>query len=205
MMRQLANTAAAAAAEDGGEALQSTIESSVDEDEAEEAEDGGKKTTSTTDSSSSRTGGDTKRSSTPGASEGREPRQQQQPQLAQLQEAWQEQAKKMGLIGALVALAYPDRIAQRKASGSSSSSSRAQFQLSGGATTKLWDSRDPLAEAEYIAIAELSQGKGGDNDVIRLGAALTRRAIQTYLQQEIQVRATRGDKGKKCGTQHHRP
>ncbi|KIY98238.1 ATP-dependent helicase HrpB [Monoraphidium neglectum] len=98
-------------------------------------------------------------------------------------EAWQDQALRRGLVGALVALAYPDRIAQRRDAGSSGG--RATFVLSSGRPVRLLDPGDPLKDAQYIAVAELSGGRDGRNDAARLGAALTLSAIKTHLASEI--------------------
>lgn len=46
--------------------------------------------------------------------------------------AWREQRQRSGLVGALLALAYPDRIARRQSGGGSGGSRGASFMLSAG-------------------------------------------------------------------------
>ncbi|GAX73820.1 hypothetical protein CEUSTIGMA_g1271.t1 [Chlamydomonas eustigma] len=96
-------------------------------------------------------------------------------------EAWTSQMLKECLVGALVAFAYPDRIARRK---EISSSGRATFLMADDREASLLISGDPLSTvAEYLAVAEL----GGSNhavdrkDVIYLAAPLTNQAITRYL------------------------
>lgn len=57
--------------------------------------------------------------------------------MFEFSEAWQSQAAKRGLVGALVALAYPDRIAQRK-DGGGTSGGRATFVMSTGGHGARW-------------------------------------------------------------------
>lgn len=69
--------------------------------------------------------------------------------------------------GALLALAFPDRIAQRRARGS--------YRLAGGRGATL-DAADALAGAEFLVVAELDDV--GDNARIRLAAAIARSDIE---------------------------
>lgn len=54
--------------------------------------------------------------------------------------AWRRQMGKEGLAGALVALAYPDRIAQRQ----NRSNKRSAFVLNSGRTVRVFNEEDPL-------------------------------------------------------------
>ena len=99
-------------------------------------------------------------------------------------EAWTAQAARKGLAGALVALAYPDRIAQAKG-GASSNGGRAAFTLASGRAVRLLDPSDPLSRADYVAVADLTAGRDGRSDAIALGAALTLNAIRTHLKDDI--------------------
>ncbi|MBB4284391.1 ATP-dependent helicase HrpB [Roseospira goensis] len=67
--------------------------------------------------------------------------------------------------GALLALAYPDRIARRRAGPQAG-----RFQLSGGRGVTL-DPADPLAAADWLAVADLSDRPGAEARV-RLAAPL---------------------------------
>ncbi|KAI8469773.1 MAG: ATP-dependent helicase C-terminal-domain-containing protein [Monoraphidium minutum] len=98
-------------------------------------------------------------------------------------DAWTGQAARRGLVGALVALAYPDRIAQRRDAGAGGG--RAAFVLSSGRPVRLLQPDDPLKDAPYIAVAELSGGRDGRNDAATLAAALSLGAIRTHLAAEI--------------------
>uniref|UniRef100_A0A383V6U4 ATP-dependent helicase HrpB n=1 Tax=Tetradesmus obliquus TaxID=3088 RepID=A0A383V6U4_TETOB len=98
--------------------------------------------------------------------------------------SWQQQLRKPGLLGALVAAAYPDRIAQLKPG----SGGKPSYTLSTGRVVTLPSAGDPLAGQQYIAAAELQAGRDGRNDRVVLGAALTQAAIQAYLKDEIQDR-----------------
>jgi ATP-dependent helicase HrpB len=77
------------------------------------------------------------------------------PAVARLREAARDIARRFGLgpgggaadAGALLALAYPDRVAKRRPGG------RGSFLLANGRGAMLRDS-DPLAGADYLAIAE---------------------------------------------------
>jgi len=69
--------------------------------------------------------------------------------------------------GALLALAFPDRIAQRRARGS--------YRLAGGRGATL-DAADALAGAEFLVVAELDDV--GDNARIRLAANIERSDIE---------------------------
>ena len=69
--------------------------------------------------------------------------------------------------GVLLALAFPDRIAQRRARGS--------YRLAGGRGATL-DVADALAGAEFLVVAELDDV--GDNARIRLAASIERSEIE---------------------------
>jgi hypothetical protein len=86
---------------------------------------------------------------------------------------WVEQLQRDALVGVLLALAYPDRIAQRAQRGSS----RATYTLSAGRNARLLAADDPLQLSEFIAIAELGGGRDGRNDVVQLAAGLSKSAI----------------------------
>jgi len=77
-------------------------------------------------------------------------------------------------VGPLVALAYPDRIAQRRGSG--------KYRLSGGGGAIL-DPSDPLAAQDFLAIADLD---GAARDArIYLAAPLTKAALEDTFAQDI--------------------
>lgn len=129
MMRQLRSAtvaaAAAAAAGDATAADETVDESAGDEDEADDSEGDAWSSVDSTDTTDappppaaavSRSGG--------GGGGGQSPQD--------FARAWQAQAARRGLAGALVALAYPDRIAQRK-DGGGSGGGRASFVLASGA------------------------------------------------------------------------
>ena len=79
-------------------------------------------------------------------------------------------------VGALVALAYPDRIAERR-SGSDS-----RFRLSNGKGAAL-PAEDALCDEPYLAIAEIS---GATRDArIRLAAPISAATIEHLFQEEI--------------------
>jgi ATP-dependent helicase HrpB len=86
---------------------------------------------------------------------------------------WVEQLQRDAVLGVLLALAYPDRIAQRVQRGSA----RAAYTLSLGRNARLLEPDDPLQLSEFIAIAELGGGKDGRNDVVQLAAGLSKSAI----------------------------
>jgi ATP-dependent helicase HrpB len=81
--------------------------------------------------------------------------------------------------GKLLALAYPDRIAQRRPGGTG------QFRLSQGSGAKL-DPADPLAREEFLAVAELD----GDRREARifLAAPLLRGEIEEAFAEQIETR-----------------
>lgn len=102
-------------------------------------------------------------------------------------EALDAQIRREGLVGALVALAYPDRIARRK----DRASARASFLMADGRLARLPMIDDPLGSpaVQYLAIAELRGGGSGGssstdigrNDNIALAAALSTTGIDRYL------------------------
>jgi hypothetical protein len=93
------------------------------------------------------------------------------------------QLAKQGLLGALVAAAYTDRIAQlRPGSG------RPAYTLASGRVVALPSASDPLAGQRYVAVAELQAGRDGRNDAITLGAGLPSSAIDTFLADEVAQR-----------------
>jgi ATP-dependent helicase HrpB len=67
-------------------------------------------------------------------------------------------------VGLAVALAYPDRIARRRANGP-------RYLTAAGAGAVL-DAHDPLARSEWIAIADLDLQPAGGDARVRLAAAL---------------------------------
>ncbi|KAG2489315.1 hypothetical protein HYH03_012147 [Edaphochlamys debaryana] len=106
--------------------------------------------------------------------------------------AWRDQMVREGLVGALVAAAYPDRIAERK----DRSNTRAAFTLSSGQVVRLPSDSDPLSSAPYLAVAEIGgvarsaawRRDGGGNDMVRAAAGLSLAAIEGYLKEMIQER-----------------
>ncbi|GLI61368.1 hypothetical protein VaNZ11_003732 [Volvox africanus] len=113
---------------------------------------------------------------------------------------WQDQLLREGLVGALVAAAYPDRIAER----SRRPNSRPAFTLSTGQVVRLPSEDDPLGQFEYLAVAEIGGvgpaagwrrggggaggGGGARNDTVRAAAGLTSLAIERYLSDMVQER-----------------
>ena len=79
-------------------------------------------------------------------------------------------------IGALVALAYPDRIAERRPGGES------RYRLSNGKGGVL-PAEDALRDAPYLAIAELTGATRGAR--IRIAAPLSAAAIEHLFEAEI--------------------
>jgi len=77
--------------------------------------------------------------------------------------------------GALLALAYPDRIAERRG--------QARYRLSGGGGAYLADT-DPLASAPYLAVAETDGA--ADDARIYLAAPIARDAIDAIFADQIQ-------------------
>jgi len=75
-----------------------------------------------------------------------------------------------GDSGALLSMAYPDRIGQRRASGESG-----RFLLSGGRGVVV-DERDPLAGADWLAVADIADQPGAEGKV-RLAAPLDGAAV----------------------------
>jgi ATP-dependent helicase HrpB len=77
--------------------------------------------------------------------------------------------------GVLLALAYPDRIAQKRGG-------LGRFRMASGAGAVLGE-HDPLAKAEFIAIGLLD---GAQNDAkVYLGAVLTRAEIEVHFKDQI--------------------
>ncbi|TAN56512.1 MAG: ATP-dependent helicase HrpB, partial [Rhodospirillales bacterium] len=81
--------------------------------------------------------------------------------------------------GRLVALAYPDRIAQRRGG-------RGLYRLSGGRGGKL-NEDDPLAGEEFLAVAHLD-GAGADGRIF-LAAPITRGELEQDFESELSERA----------------
>ncbi len=77
--------------------------------------------------------------------------------------------------GILTALAYPDRIAQRRGPGG-------KYRLSGGGGAML-DPGDPLAAQEFLAVAEL--GGSGREGQVYLAAPVTQAEIETMFAADI--------------------
>ncbi|KAF5842574.1 ATP-dependent helicase C-terminal-domain-containing protein [Dunaliella salina] len=94
--------------------------------------------------------------------------------------AWRLQAGRDGLVGALVAFAYPDRLAIRRGGVGTKSVS---FAMSGGSNVRLLSDRDPLGQtAEFLAIAELQGSRdSSSNDIVRQGAPLSAGAVDRFL------------------------
>lgn len=82
-----------------------------------------------------------------------------------------------GLAGEVLALAYPDRIAQRR-------DGLGRFLLSGGGGAKL-PPTDRLAAADFLSVAELGGGKTAEPTIF-LAAPLTREQIETALGESVQ-------------------
>ncbi len=80
-----------------------------------------------------------------------------------------------GDAGILTALAYPDRIAQRRGPGG-------KYRLSGGGGGSL-DPSDPLAAQEFLAVADL--GGSGREGQIYLAAPVTQAEIETVFAADI--------------------
>jgi ATP-dependent helicase HrpB len=72
-------------------------------------------------------------------------------------------------VGLAVALAYPDRIARRRAGGP-------RYLTTSGAGAQL-DAHDPLAHSEWIAIADLDLQPTGGDALVRLAAAIDREDV----------------------------
>jgi ATP-dependent helicase HrpB len=81
--------------------------------------------------------------------------------------------------GILAALAYPDRIAQRRGG-------RGLYRLSGGRGGKL-DENDPLCSDEFLAVAHLD-GAGADGRIF-LAAPMTLAELEQDFESELQERA----------------
>jgi ATP-dependent helicase HrpB len=75
--------------------------------------------------------------------------------------------------GALLALAYPDRIGQRRAGGTGDTAGR--FLLSGGRGVVV-DEADPLAGADWLAVADIADRQGAEG-LVRLAAPLDGAAV----------------------------
>lgn len=83
--------------------------------------------------------------------------------------------------GILLALAYPDRIARRRAGRT------AAYQLSNGRTGVL-DESDPLRAAEWLAVADVGGRSGSAEDRIHLGTALSPTALLRELPDLVRTR-----------------
>lgn len=79
--------------------------------------------------------------------------------------------------GALLALAYPDRIAQQRQTGS--------YRLSNGRGATL-PTTDPLAHQPFLVAAELEGGK--DNATIRLAAAISLGEIRQFMKHRLVIK-----------------
>ena len=93
--------------------------------------------------------------------------------------------------GMLIARAFPEWIGRRRNGGSTI------YQLSGGGAAAL-EENDPLRREEFLAVARLDGGTGG-NALIRLALPIDRESIETYFAGEIALRRTAlfdGDSGK---------
>ncbi len=78
-------------------------------------------------------------------------------------------------VGALVALAWPDRVAQQRGGDG-------RYRFAGGGGGRL-DPEAPLVAARWLAVAEVS-GRGAD-PAIRLAARLTRADIETVFADQV--------------------
>lgn len=84
-------------------------------------------------------------------------------------------------VGILLAGAYPDRIARRRAGWGGA------YQLSNGRTALL-DESDPLCAAEWLAVADVGGRSGSAEDRIHLGAALSPAALLRELPDLVRTR-----------------
>lgn len=80
----------------------------------------------------------------------------------------------VGAAGELLALAYPDRIGQRRGAG--------RFRLSGGGGASL-DEADPLAASDFLVVAELGGGAGDAR--IFLAALITLTEVENEFSADI--------------------
>ncbi|KAL6757442.1 ATP-dependent helicase HrpB [Haematococcus lacustris] len=103
--------------------------------------------------------------------------------------AWLKQAGRTDLIGALVALAYPDRLATLV----ENEGERVTFCVSGGGTVRLPSNEDPLGETtQILAIAEMVGARegSGQHDMIALAAPLSLKTIKDQLSHLVQTYTT---------------
>jgi ATP-dependent helicase HrpB len=79
-------------------------------------------------------------------------------------------AREVHDVGAVVAAAYPDRIAQARGGG--------RFRLRAGRGVVL-AGNDPLIDAPFLVVADLGPGpRGRDDDAVRLAAAIDQRDVE---------------------------
>ncbi|GFR51285.1 hypothetical protein Agub_g13645, partial [Astrephomene gubernaculifera] len=112
----------------------------------------------------------------------------------QFETAWVSQLRREGLVGALVAAAYPDRIAERR----ERSNTRPAYTLASGQVVRLPSPDDPLGDFAYLAVADIGgvgsaaaaagRRDGGTNDTVRAAAGLSTAAIERYLGDMVQDR-----------------
>jgi ATP-dependent helicase HrpB len=89
------------------------------------------------------------------------------------------------LAGVLLALAYPDRIAQRRAGAADADAPAGRFLLRNGRGAAL-DATQPLARAPYLAVAELAGGPGEREPRIALAAPLTAAELEAHAAEQVE-------------------
>jgi ATP-dependent helicase HrpB len=87
------------------------------------------------------------------------------------------------LAGVLVALAYPDRVAQGRAAAQAPPNGR--FLLRNGRGAAL-DADQPLARAPYLAVAELAGGPGDREPRIALAAPLSAAELEAHAAEHVE-------------------
>lgn len=92
-----------------------------------------------------------------------------------------EEAKNPAWAGFLIALAYPERIAQQRQTGSS------EYRMSSGRAAHLGQ-YDLLQQQAYLAIAHASSHKGGSSESIYLAAAFSKDLFEGQLKPQIQIK-----------------
>ena len=88
------------------------------------------------------------------------------------------------LAGPLLALAYPDRVAQRRAAGERDAAP-GRFLLRNGRGAAL-DATQPLARAPYLAVAELAGGPSEREPRIALAAPLTLPDLEAHAGEQVE-------------------
>jgi ATP-dependent helicase HrpB len=83
--------------------------------------------------------------------------------------------------GFLIALAYPERIAQQRQPGSS------EYRMSSGRAAHLGQ-YDLLQQQAYLAVAHASSHKGGSSESIYLAAPLSEELFEDQLKSQIQIK-----------------